>query len=376
VKVLNIILDPRLGGPQWRIAEVAKRLKEEGIETIVVFPDKDSEKFKKLLNDYGIEYRAIKLNKLSKSIVGFLKWKITFIPQILRLKRLIKKENPDVVHCNASWQWKGVIASKLAKKKVVWHLNDTKMPFYIKIVFKYLVKKVDGIIVAGSRVKGYYLKNFIIEKPILEIQAPVDTEKFNPDIVKPNKNLLKYKGIRILSVGNVNPYKGFECFIDAANILNKKYKDLWFFVAGNLFDTQKKYIDYLKKKIEDFDLKNFMFLGGVDNIKEVLKSSDIYVCSSVAEASPQSVWEAMAMKKPIVSTDVGSVPDFIKDNKNGFIVEIKKSEQIANKVGVLIENKELRESFGKLSREVAINQLDINICSEKHGEIYKEVIAK
>ncbi len=376
MKIINIVLDGRIAGPQLRIAEIAKRLKEEDIDTIVVFPEKNSDKFKKLLKEYRIEYRAIRLNKLSKNIVGFLRWKITFISQVIRLKRLIKKENPEIVHCNASWQWKGVIAGKLAGKKVVWHLNDTKIPFYIKIVFKFLQKFVDGFIVEGRKVKEYYLRNFKIDKPIIEIQAPVDTGKFAPDIVKSDEKFADYKGIKILSVGNVNPYKGFEYFIDAANILNKKYNNLWFFIAGNLFDSQKKYIDYLKKKIKDYDLKNFIFLGGVDNIREALKASDIYVCSSVAEASPQSVWEAMAMEKPIVSTNVGSVPDFVKDGQNGFIVEIRNSEKLAEKIAVLIENPDLQKKFGILSREIARKNLDIRVCVDKHKGIYKKVFLK
>ena len=373
MKVINIILDPRLGGPQWRIAEVAKRLKEDGIETIVVFPEKDSNKFKKLLDEYGVKYKTLNLNKLSKNPVELVKWFITFIPQTVKLVKLFKKINPDIVHCNASWQWKGVIAAKFTRKKVVWHLNDTKIPFFIRIFFKYLIKKIDGIIVEGKRVKDYYLKSFKLNKPIIEIQAPVDTEKFDPEKVSEATILSNYDGIRILSVGNVNPYKGFEYFIEAANVLNKEYDNLWFFVAGGMFKSQKAYINKLNEKLMKYGMRNFMFLGSVDNIPSILKSSDIYVCSSVTEASPQSVWEAMAMGKPIVSTDVGSVPDFIKNGENGFIVPVKSPAKLAEKIELLIKNESLREKFSKKVRKIAIEKLDIKICAKRHKEFYEKI---
>ncbi len=377
MKIVNIIFDSRLGGPQWRIAEVGRILKTDfGIETVVVFPERDSEKFKNILENYGIEFKSVKLHKLSKSPMEFFKWLLFFIPETVKLIKIIKESKADIVHTNASWQWKGVIAGKLAGKKLVWHLNDTKIPFYIKAVFKLLIKKVDGIIVAGSKVREYYLKNFKIFKPVFEIQAPVDTKRFDPEKTDYDRKISECKGIKILSIGNVNPYKGFEYLIDAAKILNKKYDNLYFFIAGNLFDSQKKYIDMLKNRMKNYGLGNFIFLGGIDNVPEVLKSSDIYVCSSISEASPQSVWEAMAMEKPIVSTDVGSVSDFLRDGENGFIVPIKKPDKLAEKIEILIENPELRKEFGKKSRKTAEKLLDLKICAQKHKLAYESIKGK
>jgi len=374
MKVINIILDGRIAGPQLRIVNVARFLKKDGVETIVVFPDKNSGKYKKLLEKYKIDHRVLRLNKLSKNLFGLIQWLFFFIPQVIKLRRIIKEINPDIVHCNSSWQWKGVIAAKLADKKIVWHLNDTMIPLFIKIVFGSLMKFVNGFIVAGSKVKEYYLKNFNIKIPIVEIQAPVDIARFNPNNVKYDEKISKYNGIKILSVGNVNPYKGFEFFIEAAASLNIKYDNLYFFIAGNLFDSQKNYINMLKQKINEYEMKNFIFLGGIDNIEEVLKTVDIYVCSSISEASPQSVWEAMIMKKPVVSTNVGSVPDFIKDNRNGFIVKTRDGSVLANKISFFIENKDKWGEFGEVARKSVADVMAVENIARKHFEIYKRII--
>ncbi len=370
MKIINIVLDGRIAGPQLRIADVARRLKGDGIETIVVFPERESDKFRKLLDSYQIEYKTLNLNKLSKNPFGLIKWFISFIPQTIKLIKLFNKINPDIVHCNASWQWKGVIAAKLAGKKIVWHLNDSKMSFLVLLGFKFLNKFAEGFIFAGKRVKKYYL-NYIKEKKIGKIiHAPVDTTQYDPEKDISPSFLKDEKGVKIITVANVNPLKGIEYFVESASFLSNKYDNLRFYVFGGLFKSQNKYIKYIKKLIEKYKLDNFFLYGFCENIASVLKDSDIYVCSSITEAAPMSVWEAMAMEKPIVSTDVGSVSDFIQNGENGFIVPVKAPEKLAEKIELLIKDKELRKKFSKRVREVAVEKLDIKICAEKHKEFY------
>ena len=62
-------------------------------------------------------------------------------------------------------------------------------------------------------------------------------------------------------------------------------------------------------------------------MRPLLKRFDVYVCSSKAESSPISVWEAMSMAKPIVSTSVGDVPLYVQNEHNGYIVEIENTNQ-------------------------------------------------
>jgi glycosyltransferase involved in cell wall biosynthesis len=395
-------MDSRIAGPQLRIAEVAKHLRRDhGIETVVVFPRENSREYRKILDSFQVTYHALSLHKVSKNLVNTLKWLLFFVPETLRLMRLIKKEKCDIVHCNAFWQWKGVLAGRLCGKKVVWHLNDTlnvvkkkagakpedfrdgsgkvgrhltdaRVKFFVRTIFRFLARRVDGFILACARVKEFYLDRFNLEKPMMEIQAPVDTEKFSPLTVKRGSHFEGYNGIKIVTVGNVNLVKGIEYFIEAAHELNKTHKNmnLHFFVVGNLFNSQTTYIRVLQQQINRHGLDNVILYGPADNIPALLADADIYVCSSVTEASPLSVWEAMSMEKPVVSTDVGSVKEFIKDNENGFVVPIREPAQLAEKIGVLIRDPDLRESFGKRARQVAVKHLDVKICAQNHAVCY------
>jgi glycosyltransferase involved in cell wall biosynthesis len=252
------------------------------------------------------------------------------------------------------------------------------MPFLIKIIFKFLaVSFCDAFITAGERVKDYYLsdKRFS-KKSVMEIQAPVDTSIFDPQKVSPHQKIGCFEGLKMVTVGNINPLKGIEYLVEMASILNKKFDNLNFFLVGPHLASQNEYLEKLFGLIKYLKLRNVHFHGPSDNVPSVLRASDIYVCSSIAEASPISVWEAMAMAKPIVSTDVGDVARFIKDGENGFVVPTKYAAALAEKVGQLIEDKKLRKSFGARARDVAVRYLDVSICAKRHAEFYRKIIKK
>jgi glycosyltransferase involved in cell wall biosynthesis len=378
LKVLNIILEPRIGGPQLRIANVGQALQQEfNIETIVLFPDNPGNgglKFKKILEDHGLAYKTLRLCKISKSIPQLIKWLFLFMPETLRLKRAVLEIDPDIVHCNGSWQLKGVIAAKMAGKKVVWHLNDTKIPFGIRIIFGILSRIPDGYIFAGEKVKAYYLKYLKRLRHAQVIHAPVDTQQFDPDIVQPDPLLVGDGKLKVVTIANVNPVKGIEYFIEAAYMVSKRFENVEFIIVGEKLKSQRKYIATLEEKISEYKLNNIRFYGFSDSIASILKATDVFVCSSIAEAAPRAVWEAMAMKKPIVSTDVGAVNDFVRDNENGFIVAVGDSRGIADKIEYLVGHKEIWSKFGEQARKITIKVLDVNIIARLHMEFYRNVL--
>ena len=377
LKVVNIIEDGRLAGPQIRIAEVARELCRFAIETTVVFPKYESDLFKHKLDELSIKNKPCRLHHLTKDKKHLLKYILFFFYELISLYRFFKKEDFDIIHCSGgAWQCKGVIAGKLAGAKTLWHLNDTQMPALIRFLFRPLALIfADGFIVAGQRVKRYYLDLFKRrQKTIFEIQAPVNTEVFDPSEVKPDPAIENQPGIKIVTIGNLNSTKGLEYFIQMASILSNTHENLIFFIVGPAYASQKKYVANLHQLRNTLNLTNLIFYGPCHNVASVLKAANIYVCSSIAEASPLAVWEAMSMEKAIVSSAVGDVPRFLKDNKNGFIVPIKDPRALMERVGILIKDPDLRIKFGKKARQTAIRCLNIKIIVEKHMEAYHQII--
>lgn len=377
LRVANVIEEGRYGGPQSRIAAVAEKLRDRNIETVVILPERDSEVLYKKLCEKGILTRRLSQHRLTRQKAHFIKYVVFFIPEVLSLYRLLKSDAFDVVHVNGSYQIKSAIAGKIAGVPIVWHLNDTFMAPVIRraciLVAKYCAA---GFIVAGERVYDYYIRGNALErKPCIEINAPVDTGTFDPCSVMPDERIASHEGIKILTVANINPVKGLEFFIEMAYHLNVKYKDLNFFIGGEVYNSQRRYHEMLRQHLVAKKLRNVTFLGRLDDVASALKSADICVYTSLSEASPTAVWESMAMGKPTVTTDVGSVRKYIEDGKSGFVVPVRDSESLAQRVELLIEDASLRERVGREARAVAMEKLDLSVVSEKHALFYQEIAA-
>ncbi len=363
----------RFSGQHKRILAVAQRLRQEGIETLVYFPQMDSEYFEARLREAGVEYRRMNINRPTKDPRLFARYLVSFLPEIVACFRQLRRDRVTLVHCNGSWQVKGALAAKLAGKKVVWHLNDTKRPFVIKLIFSLMAALLaDTLIVAGNRVKSYYLENGILRRRMCEvIQAPVDTKMYDPAVVTSDGVLAPYKGINIVTISNVNPVKGLEHFIDMARILSERYESLDFHIVGSIYERQRNYYRNLQNRIREYGLGNVWFHGFAANIENYLKEADIFVCSSLYEASPTSVWEAMSMGKAIVSTDVGDVAAMIQDGLSGFVVQPGSGKALGEKVRLLIEDPWLRSQFGIRAREEALKKLDVDACVISHSRVYR-----
>lgn len=377
IRAANVIEEGRFGGPQAQILGVAERIKVEGIDTVVICPEQESERFYAEAVKRKVAIRRVPMHRLSRSPRAIFRYFITFPKEVYSLYKLLKKENIDIVHCNNARQFKGVVAGRLAGKKVIWHLQDTWNPFIIRILFIFSSLFVDHFIAAGERAREYYLGRFPLKrKPVKIIQAPVDTSVFDPDLIFADQRIASSPGVKVVSVGNINPAKGYQYFIDAARYFNQKNGDASFWIVGPLFDSQQLYYNMLSQLAQELNVRNLHFYGSSDNVRAVLKAADIYVCSSIHEASPISVWEAMSMGKAVVSTDVGDIRDFITDGENGFIIPAGNAYQLAEKVKILAEQPELRIEFGKRARAIAINKLDLKITVRKHLEVYKTILDK
>ncbi len=375
LKIANVIEEGRLGGPQTRIAEVAKHLKDLDIETTGIFPKYQSEAFKTMLDKYHISYVQFPIHRLTKDKKHLLKYFLFFFYEIFLLYRFLKKEKFDLVHCSGgAWQYKGLIAGKIAGIKTLWHLNDTMMPILIKKLFYKMSKFADGYIVSCDRVGEFYLNHkLVVNKPVTTILPPVDTHFFSPTYSEKDKFLEEKRGLKIVSVALVNPIKGFEFFIKMASLLNSKHDNLQFFIVGPHFDSQKNYVNTLYKLRDEYQVSNLYFYKDCKKLIKVLNSTDIYVCSSLAESGPISLFEAMSMGKAVISTDVGDVAKIIKNGESGWIVPTKNPDLLAEKAGILIENAAMRETFGEKARETAIQFLDISVATQKHLEAYHKL---
>ena len=377
MRVCNVDEEGRFGGPERRIVQIAKALKSLGIETCVVFPQMESELFQAYIIENGIEFIRVDITRLSKQKKVLLRYVTRFILEIYKLARIFRKEKFDLVHVNGSYQFKVAIAAKLSGSPVIWHLNDTYAPSLLKRVFSIVARAcADGYIVAGQRVQEYYLSGTKMELlPRAEIHAPVNLDVFDPAGFK-QETKDSVSVLRVGTVSSVNPAKGLEYFVEVVAGLLAVYPKIEFVVAGSILESQKKYYDSIMKKMSSLGLTsdNVRFVGLIEDVPAFISQLDICVFTSVTEASPTSVWEAMAMAKPVVTTDAGSVRQYIEQGVSGFVVPVGDVDQLVTYTGTLIENEGLRESMGIAARRVAEHNLSTAAAAQQHASIYRQIV--
>ena len=127
----------------------------------------------------------------------------------------------------------------------------------------------------------------------------------------------------------------------------EKMPNVMFYWAGD-GPYKNKIYDELKK------YENFKWLGSLkypDKVREYLSEIDIYALVSGIDMSPLTLQEAQLMKKPVIATNVGGIPELMKNDKTGFLVKKGNSEELIEKISFLVNNKEKREEFGIVGKK-------------------------
>jgi glycosyltransferase involved in cell wall biosynthesis len=374
IRIAYIFEDGKIAGPQMFILRLIPHF-SNGIENIILMPTENSAEFQSRCDISGIKYKTLRLSRITKEWRVAIRYIFEFPIEIYRIINLLRINRVDILYVvGGSWQFKGIIAGKLAKLKIIWRLNDTYVPKIIKYIFGITSYMADYFIFASQRTAEYYSDSIKTNVPKVVISPSVDLAFFDhsgkflgdEDLINKWSN-----DIVIGTIVNVNPIKGLETFIRAAAKLNETAHNIRFVVVGPIFKNQQRYFESLQRLCNSYSVKNIEFVGPRNDVRALLKRFDIYVCSSNAESSPNSVREAMAMGKPIVSTDVGDVAVYVKEGEGGYIVPVGESFELAGKILLLIRDENLRRLFGVFSRDIAASEMDFLRCINKHVEVFK-----
>lgn len=170
---------------------------------------------------------------------------------------------------------------------------------------------------------------------IVEIPNRVNCNLFN----LPKKDNSLNKKIKVVSVGRFVWEKGYEIAIKAILELQQKYDiELTLIGGGPLLEEYKEIAK---------DNKNFTFITWVqqEELLPILNQSDIYIQPSISEGMPRTILEAMAMKLPVIVSDVGAISGIVNHKVNGMLIEPGNIQSLENAIEELILNLQLRTSI-------------------------------
>lgn len=377
MKVLNFVEDPRIGGPQMTAMLLARHLKPMGCDVTVCTASTDAEPFERLLVGNGVPFLKLPLDRLANSTAGLLRYALTTPISLWRIWKVVRTEQPDIVHVNGAAQWRAAFVSRIAGTQCVWTLNDTRLPKPVRWLFLKIAHRfANGFIFVAERVKHVYPVAVDDRRPSAMIPAPVDTRKLNIDQNQPNNEIAALAGKKFVSVGNINPDKDIKTLVRVAELVGQQFKDeVLFLHVGGSFDSQRKYQSEIDQLLKDCPNSNIRFLGHRDDVPSILAAADFYICTSRNEASPISVWEAMVAGLPVVSTDVGDLKMLFRQGRFGTIVPIEMPAELSDAVCQMIQDQTWEDDTVRSEiSEFAEMNFSAHIISERHLEFYQGLI--
>jgi glycosyltransferase involved in cell wall biosynthesis len=380
LRVFNITEEGRYGGPQQRIAEVAGRLRaDHAIDTVVLMPSAGSERFQQALRAAGVEWRALRLHRLTKHAAHLAGYVLFFVPEVLALRSIMRAARPDLVHCNGSWQVKGMIAAHLAGVRRVWHMNDSFMPAMVRPMFDlvYRLCPPDGLVLSSRRTRRYYFEDGRRRQPAVAcvIPPPVDTARFDPSRHHPSPYPDDgFEGIRVLTVGNVNAVKDHGLLIRMAHEMNARGRGtrVRFYVAGTVFDNQRAFYEGLLGLAANLGVQNVEFLGAREDVPALMRHAHVFVCTSLHETGPMVVWEALSMALPVLSTDVGDVRELFEAHRCGLVAGSREPAELADLLERITDRPDETAAMASRGRAAAA-LLDVDHAAARHAACYREV---
>lgn len=379
--VLTCLTDSRVGGPQIESLSVARLLRDQGIETSFLFPPGE-DTFKELLvnEDFSVYRPDFSCVHPPAKIVSNLSYVITFPNSVYQILDCIQEAEPDLVHVKMSFNVQSAVAAYLSDSRLLWHLNDVNAPWPISRVVATSAKALsDTIVVSSNTVNEHYFSDGW--KGSETIYPIVDTKKYDParnfskePTLREELNISESTPI-VGSVGNINPVKGYEYLLRAIRHLVDSYGPVCVPIAGAKLDTQREYYRSLKQLQAELGLEDTVhFLGRRSDIPRLLSAFDVFVMPSVAETGPMTLMEAMAMEKPVVTTNVGVVPEQFVHGEHGLVVPPKDAERLGESLYELLNEPENGAEYGRNARECAKSTFSVSQIAERHVKIYQSIV--
>jgi len=269
----------------------------------------------------------------------------------------------------------GRIAARLAGVPVVCSaLHSTGWPDGVGRLNRTLTRWTDRFI-AVAKSHGDFLRDWerFPESKVVVIPNGVDTFKFKPDDAA-RLDVRRELGFSpstplVGIVAALRPEKNHTLFLDMAKAILKDHPAAKFVIIG---EGPKR--GTIEHRIAELGLEgSVVLLGSRSDTDRLVAALDVFTLTSLNEASPVSILEAMACGVPVVSTRVGSVAESVLDAWNGFTVESEDSAGLSSAVSTLLSDRELASLFGSNGRHHVVDSFSLDSMVAGYEELLATV---
>ena len=387
MNVLFVIHYPVFGGPHNQALHLARELARRDVSLTVLLPDERGNAASRLRAD-GVDVVTIPLHRgrVTFNPRTHLKLIGTLPREVRRIREVIRDHSIDVVQIGGLVNAHGAIAGRLENTAVVWQLLDTRAPMaFRRLIMPLVVRLSDVVMSTGNAVARVHPGAEQMGDRLLVFFPPVDPEEFSVEKADRGEARLRFgfspDDLVLGTVGNLNPQKGHEYFLQAAALARSEGQRAKILIVGASHETHRTYERHLYRLCAQRGLVvglDVVFAGALDDVRPALAAMDIFVLSSVprSEGAPTAVEEAMMMKRAVVAANVGAVSEVVEDGVSGLIVPPLDPRALSKAILRFAETPALLTSMGARARERAEIHYSVEECARIHLEAYDRALSR
>ena len=375
IKIMLVIARMNVGGPAVIVAELMRGLDSAKFQVVLVtgFCADDEADY---LDEVAQDIPVTRISGLGRSVSA-----IDDIKSLFTLIRLIREYKPDIIHTHTAkagvlGRVAGLIACPSAKRVHTYHghlLHGYFTAWKTQIIIaieKLLATFSAALIAIGNQVRDDLLavrigkvKKYSVVFPGLDKLVSQSKSSAKAEL------RLEQDKTYIVFVGRLTQIKRPDRLIEIARHLKVKHPLVGLLIAG----AGEKFVEI--QELAKKESLPIVFLGWRNDIGRILSASDIALLCSDNEGIPLTLIQASQAGLPIVSTNVGSVGEIVKDSQTGILTEVN-SNSLIHAIDDLLSNPEKMARFGQAGKERAEELFSLQGMINAHEYLYSQVIEK
>lgn len=372
---------PDLYGASRSLLRLTSRLKRDGHSVLVMLPQQGP--LSGLLKQSGVQvaYFPQLMIIRREQVRGLLDWTYripSYLVSLMRLTRVVKSFEPDCIHTNTSLIIAPALVARLKRIPHVWHVREVFSDFpKLWILYQWFLYFFSDTIICVSQAVAAQFHPFIRKRAVRVIYNGFprsEFEKVSDERVRAFRERFQLDGhVLVGLVGRIKiGRKGQDVFAKSAALLKEKFPGVRFLCIGSPFPGNEDHLNQLLHIIKALSLEDrFIYTGDVEDVKAAYASLDICVVPSVLpESFSGVVIESMAMGKPVVGSAIGGTVEQIDDGVTGFFVPAGDVGALADKLLVLLSNRDLRESAGRRGRQKFLADFEFTPFYDRIWSVY------
>jgi glycosyltransferase involved in cell wall biosynthesis len=357
IKILYIIGSFGIGGKERQLVELIKGLPKDKYSICLIIKNSTAFYLENINAELDYFY------SLSENRFG--------LRSLFKIYKIIKKVKPEIVH---SWVSIGTLLAIIIRlfynfKLIDGSIRDSNSPTIMGRIRVKIIYHGANKVIANS--KAGLMAYKIPELKSTFIYNGFDLGRIsNLDSRSAVKEKFKINSQKVVGmVARIDVQKDYTTFIKAAVLVLQKKEEILFIIVGD-GEGKKELQLFIPSVYRD----KFIFTGNQKNVESIVNCFDIAILSTFREGISNSIMEYMALGKPVVATDGGGTSELVKDGVTGFLVKGKDEQQLAEKILLLLDHKDICLLMGIEGEKRIIEKFNFKNMINRYQLEYENII--